>query len=83
MFSRFVWCIFKKNATIMRKYRNEKRKYLSFSDQVQDLTTDYLISLIPGTIHFQNQMIIMKEIEKRNELEYVKICNLLESCNGI
>ena len=67
----------------MEKYRNKKRKYLSFSDQVQDLTTDYLISLIPGTIHFQNQMIIMKEVEKRNELEENKYFDLLETCNGI
>ena len=67
----------------MKKYKNEKRKYLSFSDQVQDLTTDYLISLIPGTIHFQNQMIIMKEIEKRNELQENKYFDLLETCNGI
>jgi hypothetical protein len=68
---------------IMEKYRNEKRKYLSFSDQVQDLTTEYLIYMIPITILFKNQMIIIKEIENRNELEYVKICNLLENCNGI
>ena len=68
---------------IMEKYKNEKRKYLSFSDQVQDLTTEYLIYMIPITILFKNQMIIIKEIENRNELEYVKICNLLESCNGI
>tara|TARA_R110002050_G_scaffold2501_4_gene14462 strand:- start:2780 stop:2983 length:204 start_codon:yes stop_codon:yes gene_type:complete len=67
----------------MKKYKNEKRRYLSFSDQVQDLTTDYLISLIPRTRHFQNQMIIMKEIEKRNELQENKYFDLLETCNGI
>jgi|TARA_R110000782_G_scaffold75943_1_gene151354 hypothetical protein len=64
------------------KYRTEKRRYLSFADQCQDLTTDSLISLIPDRA-FARQMDIMKEIEKRNELSDSVYFELLETCNGL
>lgn len=69
---------------IKLEYKNVKRNnYMSLTDLVQDLNTDNLIKILPTIKELNNQMVIMKEIEKRNELDENYLCELLESCNGI
>lgn len=69
---------------IILEYRNSKRNnYMSLSDLVQDLTTETLTNVLPTLKKLKNQMIIMKEIEKRNELNEDYFFELLETCNGI
>ena len=64
------------------KFRTEKRKYLSFADCIQDLTTDCLVSIISKLEKLNNQMLVMKELEQRNELSEDAYFDLLETCNG-
>ena len=65
------------------EYTNSKRNnYMSLSDLVQDLKTKSLIEILPTTTHFHNQMVIMREIELRNELNEDYFYELLETCNG-
>jgi len=69
---------------ITLEYRNSKRNnYMSLSDLVQDLTTGSLTKVLPTLKKLTNQMIIMKEIEKRDELNENYFFELLETCNGI
>ena len=69
---------------ITLEYRNSKRNnYMSLSDLVQDLTTETLIKVLPTLKKLKNQMVIMKEVEKRNELNEDYFFELLETCNGI
>ena len=65
------------------EYINPKRNnYMSLSDLVQDLTTKSLIKILPTLTHFHNQMVIMREIELRNELNEDYFYELMETCNG-
>ena len=69
---------------IQLSYKNIARKnYMSLSDLVQDLTTDCLVTMVPVTERLRDQMIIMSEIEKREELDEETYFDLLEDCNGI
>ncbi len=69
---------------ITLEYINSKRNnYMSLSDLVQDLTTETLIKVLPTLKKLKNQMVIMKEVEKRNELNEDYFFELLETCNGI
>lgn len=69
---------------IILQYRNAKRdKYMSLSDLVQDLTTETLIKILSTLEQFKKQMVIMHELEERNELNDDYYFELLESCNGI
>jgi len=66
------------------EYRNSKRdNYMSLTDLVQDLTTDSLIKILPTIEKLKKQLIVMSEIEKRNELSDEDYFELLETCNGI
>lgn len=66
------------------EYRNSKRNnYMSLFDLVQDLTTESLIKILPTLKKLNKQMVIMKEIEKRNEVDQDYFFELLETCNGI
>ena len=66
------------------EYTNSKRNnYMSLSDLSQDLTTKSLINVLSTLKKSTDQMIIMKEIEKRNELNENYFFELLETCNGI
>ena len=66
------------------EYINSKRdNYMSLSDLSQDLTIESLIKLLPTFKAFEYQMVIMKEIENRNELNDNDYFDLLETCNGI
>ncbi len=66
------------------EYRNSKRdNYMSLTDLVQDLTTDSLINILPTIEKLKKQLIVMSEIEKRNELSDEDYFELLETCNGI
>lgn len=65
------------------KFKNESRKnYMSIPDLLKDLTTECLIELLPTFETLKNQMFVMSEIEKRNELEDDLYFELLETCNG-
>jgi hypothetical protein len=64
------------------KFRTEKRQYLSFADCIQDLTTDCLVSIVSKLEKLNNQMLVMKELEQRNELSDDAYFDLLETCNG-
>ncbi len=69
---------------IILQYRNAKRdKYMSLSDLVQDLTTETLIKILSTLEQFKKQMVIMYELEERNELNDDYYFELLESCDGI
>lgn len=68
----------------MNKYRNTPRtNYMSFPDQCQDLTNEYLIKLVTQKKRLKDQMTIMREIEKRDFMDDEKFYELLEKCNGI
>lgn len=56
---------------------------MSLFDLVQDLTTESLIKILPTLKKLNKQMVIMKEIEKRNEVDQDYFFELLETCNGI
>ena len=52
------------------QYRNEKRNnYMSLSDLVKDLTTETLVNVLPTLDKFKKQMVVMCELETRNELK--------------
>ena len=69
---------------ITLEYRNSKRNnYMSLSHLVQDLKTKSLTKVLPTLKKLTNQMVIMKEIENRNELNEDYFFELLETCNGI
>ena len=69
---------------ITLEYRYSKRNnYMSLSDLVQDITTETLIKVLFTLKKLKNQMVIMKEVEKRNELNQDYFYELLETCNGI
>ena len=66
------------------EYKNSKRdNYMSLTDLVQDLTTNSLIKILPTIEKLKKQLIVMSEIEKRNELSDEDYFELLETCNGI
>ena len=66
------------------QYRNSKRNdYMSFFDLIQDLTTKTLIKILPTLKKLRHQMIVMGEIERRDELNNDYFFELLETCNGI
>ena len=68
---------------ITLEFKAEKRNsYLSFGDLIQDLTTENLIKILPVVLKFNDQMKVMTEIEKRNELNENQYFDLLETCNG-
>ena len=56
---------------------------MSFPDQCQDLTNEYLIKLVTQKKRLKDQMTIMREIEKRDFMDDEKFYELLEKCNGI
>jgi len=64
------------------RFRTEKRQYLSLADCIQDLTTDCLIELIAKLDELKNQMLVMAELDQRNELSEDAYFDLLETCNG-
>lgn len=65
-------------------YSNGQRNnYMSDVDLFQDLTTDCLLKILPSLKKFDSQMSIMREVEKRNELDESVYFDLLETCNGI
>ncbi len=69
---------------ITLEYKDSKRNnYMSLTDLVQDLTTETLIKVLPTIKKLNNQLVIMKEVEKRNELNEDYFFELLETCNGI
>ena len=69
---------------ITLNYRNTKRNnYMSLTDISQDLTTETLIKVLDNQKTLKSQMVIMSEIETRNELSDDEYFNLLENCNGI
>ena len=66
------------------EYKTEKRNnYMSFGDLIQDLTTKCLINILPTIKEFNKQMLLMGELEGRNELSDDVYFELLETCNGI
>lgn len=68
---------------ITLEYTNSKRNnYMSLTDLVQDLATESLIKVLSTLKEFKNQMVIMKEIELRNELDEDYFFELMETCNG-
>jgi len=68
---------------ITLEYTNSKRNnYMSLSDLVQDLSVKSLIKILPTLTHLHNQMVIMREIELRNELNEDYFFELMETCNG-
>jgi hypothetical protein len=68
----------------MNKYRNTPRtNYMSLSDQCQDLSTEYLVKKVGLTKRLNDQMTIMNQLEKRNEMMDDDFMELLETCNGI
>jgi len=68
---------------ITLKYKGTKRNnYMSLNDMAQDLTTESLLEVLPTLNYFRNQMIIMGEVEKRNELGEEEYFTLLQDCNG-
>jgi hypothetical protein len=64
------------------RFRTEKRQYLSLADCIQDLTTDCLVALVAKLDELKNQMLVMAELEQRNELSEDAYFDLLETCNG-
>jgi hypothetical protein len=69
---------------IKLEYNTSKRNsYMSLGDLIQDLTTECLINLLPTIKEFKKQMLLMGEVEKRNELSDDRYFELLETCNGI
>lgn len=69
----------------MKTFKENQRRssYMSLADMAQDLTTEKLVEMVKNESKFNNQMILMTEIEKRNELTDNEYFELLESCNGI
>ena len=71
----------------MQKFKTTPRtNYLSLNDKVQDLTTEYLISLIKKFNKLTDQLVVMKELEKRidtNEISEDLYFDTLENCTGI
>lgn len=66
------------------EFRHEKRSnYMSLSDLFQDLKTESLVNQLPKLTKFRDQMTLMKELEKRNDISQDKYFELLEKCNGI
>lgn len=69
---------------IKLEYNTSKRNnYMSFGDLIQDLTTGCLIDILPTIKEFKKQMLLMGEVEERNELSDDRYFELLETCNGI
>ena len=69
---------------ITLQYRNSKRNnYMSLSDLVQDLKIESLIKILPSVKELKNQMIVMGEIDLRDELSDDDFFELMETCNGI
>ncbi len=64
------------------KNKKARKRYLSLFDLVQDLKISCLITLVPALLRFSEQMTVMREIEKRNEMNECKYFELLETCNG-
>ena len=60
----------------------KRDNYMSLSDLVKDLKTECLIKILKTLTQFKNQMIVIKELEIRNELDEDYFYELLESCNG-
>jgi len=56
---------------------------MSLTDQCQDLSTEYLIKKVGLTKRLKDQMTIMNELEKRDEMMDDDFMELLETCNGI
>lgn len=72
------------NKVSVKKWRVEPRdNWMSFPDKIQDMTTDYLKLLITELTQFKNQMSVLKELEKREELSEEEIDLIMENCNGI
>lgn len=66
------------------KYKGTRRNsYMSLTDLAQDLTTESLLEVLPTLVKLKNQMVIMTEIEKREELSEDEYFDLLDTCNGI
>ena len=75
--------IMKTYKGIALKFKGSKRSnYLSFGDLIQDLTTENLIKVLSKVEKFSEQMLVMTEIELRNELNENDYFDLLETCNG-
>ena len=58
---------------------------MSLNDKVQDLTTEYLISLINKFNKLTDQLVVMAELEKRidtNEISEDLYFSTLEKCTG-
>ena len=69
---------------ITLKYRNSERSnYMGLSDLAKDLETETLIEVLPTIEKFNQQMLLVTEIDSRKEISQMDLCELLESCNGI
>ena len=70
------------NGTTLEYTNSKRNNYMSLPDLVQDLTVKSLIKILPTLKEFTNQMVIMGEIELRNELSEDYFFELMETCNG-